>query len=206
MKFWKLASIVTTLALSTNLNAELISVDWHSAGDNLITRDTVSGLDWLDLTETAGLSYNYVQSQLGAGGAYEGMRYAYYAEVIGLITQFGLPIGSFEVFSPERDLTNITNAVDYIGDTYAPSPGYYGFSAVYNGVNRIWAYDSEYWSTTRISTEQYVFGMEPDWGYWQTGHFIVNSENQSPIPVPPAVWLFSSGLIGLFRFAKSKRA
>lgn len=38
--------------------------------------DTVSGLDWLDVTITAGMSVNSVKSQLVAGGLYEGWRYA----------------------------------------------------------------------------------------------------------------------------------
>ena len=37
---------------SFNVSAALVNVDWQTSGDNLVTRDTVSGLDWLDLTVT----------------------------------------------------------------------------------------------------------------------------------------------------------
>ncbi len=42
----------------------------------LYTTDTVSGLDWLDLTETKNQSVLTVTSQLLSGGIYEGWRYA----------------------------------------------------------------------------------------------------------------------------------
>ena len=44
--------------LAFNANATIISTDWRITGDNLITQDTDSGLEWLDLTVTDGLSYS----------------------------------------------------------------------------------------------------------------------------------------------------
>ncbi|MCW8854171.1 MAG: hypothetical protein OQK72_05690, partial [Gammaproteobacteria bacterium] len=72
MKFWKLASAATALTMSTSVNAAIISVDWQSAGDNLITQDTDSGLEWLDLTVTNGVSLSEIYAQLDVGGTYEG--------------------------------------------------------------------------------------------------------------------------------------
>lgn len=60
--------------------ATLQSADWKTAGDGLLTTDG-SGLEWLDVTETLGLTYNYVSTQFGAGGAFEGFRYAVAAEI-----------------------------------------------------------------------------------------------------------------------------
>ncbi|WP_101756942.1 VPLPA-CTERM sorting domain-containing protein [Oceanicoccus sp. KOV_DT_Chl] len=54
-----------------------------------ITRDTASGLDWLDLTATAGLSYTDVLLQMDVGGDYEGWRYASAAEFDQLVVSFG---------------------------------------------------------------------------------------------------------------------
>ena len=49
----KVAMIIAAgLLFSTVSQAAIVSADWKTAGDNLITRDTTSGLDWLDLTET----------------------------------------------------------------------------------------------------------------------------------------------------------
>ena len=40
------------------------------------TRDTETGLDWLDVTETINKSYNEVEAQLKVGGKYQGYRFA----------------------------------------------------------------------------------------------------------------------------------
>jgi hypothetical protein len=40
------------------------------------TTDSLSGFDWLDLTISAGQTYDYVSTQFGSGGEYEGWRYA----------------------------------------------------------------------------------------------------------------------------------
>jgi len=45
-----------------NVNAELIGMDLQDAGDGLITRDTESGLDWLDVSLTANQTYDEVQT------------------------------------------------------------------------------------------------------------------------------------------------
>lgn len=45
------------IALPLTANAALVSLDWQTDGDNLITRDDY-GLEWLDLTVTANRSYN----------------------------------------------------------------------------------------------------------------------------------------------------
>ena len=89
MGFKSIALAVSTLVLSTSVNAAIISADWQSTGDNLITQDTASGLEWLDLTVTAGMSYNEVSAQLGTGGAFDGWVYATVAQVEGLWTAFG---------------------------------------------------------------------------------------------------------------------
>ena len=55
------------------------------------TTDTATGLDWLDLTASIGLSYNNVSSQFGAGGAFAGWRYATGAELTTLLLNFEVP-------------------------------------------------------------------------------------------------------------------
>jgi hypothetical protein len=84
MGFKSIALAATTLVLSTSVNSALMSTDWQVAGDNLITHDTISGLNWLDLSETNNMSPDVVTVQLGTGGFFEGWRYATSAEVINL--------------------------------------------------------------------------------------------------------------------------
>ena len=50
-------------------------------GAGNITRDDATGLDWLDLTASAGLSFNDVAGQFGSGQPFEGFRHATRAEL-----------------------------------------------------------------------------------------------------------------------------
>ncbi|WP_447474303.1 hypothetical protein [Vibrio harveyi] len=40
--------------ISTQASAAFVHTDWKQAGDGLATLDTVTGIEWLKLTETAG--------------------------------------------------------------------------------------------------------------------------------------------------------
>jgi hypothetical protein len=97
-----------------------------SFGADTITRDTATGLDWLDLTETRGLSYYHVAGQMGAGQTYEGFRYATMAEFDQLVTNFGYvarnpscPVGQFcDRQFAESDL--VQQMILTLGDTLGP--------------------------------------------------------------------------------------
>jgi hypothetical protein len=60
-------------------------------GPGTITRDTVSGLDWLDLPVTQNRSVDDITAELGAGGEFEGFRYGTTAEITALWTEAGIP-------------------------------------------------------------------------------------------------------------------
>jgi len=86
--------VLLTTALTTAATAGLAgfsSADWQSAGDNLLTVDA-NGNTWLDWTHTTDRSYNDVSSQLGAGGEFEGFRYATEAEMTQLYANAGAPV------------------------------------------------------------------------------------------------------------------
>lgn len=68
--------------------AVLKEVDLATPGDGLVTRDTDTGLDWLDLTQTTNLSYDDVVG--GAGGwVADGWGYAGTAQVCDLFSKLG---------------------------------------------------------------------------------------------------------------------
>lgn len=52
-----------------------------------ITRDTASGLDWLDVSESVGFTFDEIEAGVGGFGQ-AGWRHANTAEVCGLFTQF----------------------------------------------------------------------------------------------------------------------
>lgn len=49
-------------------SATLLSVDLSSTGDGLVTYDDASGLEWLDVSQTDGMSYSAALSAFSSGG------------------------------------------------------------------------------------------------------------------------------------------
>lgn len=87
-----LAPLLVTLlcaGLAGGARAKLVEASFWVPGDGLITRDTTSGLEWVDPTVTAGLSYAEVSAN-ALGLVAGGWRYATTAEVCGLMLEMGL--------------------------------------------------------------------------------------------------------------------
>ena len=80
------------------------------------TTDTHTGLDWLDLTETRGLSFDDVNSQMGIGQKYDGWRFASRADV----TQFWADAGGQGPFTGTASgANNWVGELQYLwGKTY----------------------------------------------------------------------------------------
>jgi hypothetical protein len=130
MKNIGLLIAVATL-FSSVANAELISTDWKVAGDGYSTLDTVSGLEWLDLSLTKGMSYSAVETQIDAGGSFEGWRLPTEAEVIALINNSVL----------DKDLIDYgdyssNSSANYSGD-FASKFGNFVGSHVEEGVSTV---------------------------------------------------------------------
>jgi hypothetical protein len=80
--------VVCGLCFPNSSSASLIDYDTY-------TEDTETGLDWLDLTQSVDTfpktdvgSYDYISSQFGLGGDFEGWRYATILEVIELTDKY----------------------------------------------------------------------------------------------------------------------
>ena len=129
MKIIKLILGASILLLSVQVNASLIEQDLYSINDGLVTFDTNTGLEWLDVNETLGHSYNSVYA---AGG----------------LNETGGLTHSYNVLAGESLLA---------GDS------------TFNGPTAL---------TIKVS----------------------------PIPVPAAVWLFGTALIGLPGFGNRRKA
>jgi len=216
MKFWNLASTVVVLTLSGSVNAAIISTDWQTADDDLITQDTASGLEWLDLTVTAGMSFNDVSAQFGSGGNYDGWRYATRAEVAGLWDSFGGDGVYTGWSSGNNGLFDVVSS--YVGDLYCESAGCTTGSGVsswltgdtnpqYSGL--VYRAQSGDFLSNPLNSTQDNFDIESGLYRMDIGTVSVGSalvREVSPVPVPAAVWLFGSGLISLVGFARHKKA
>jgi hypothetical protein len=196
--------------VSFNVSAGTVSVDWKTAGDNLITHDDVSGLQWLDLTETYGLTYDYVSGQLGAGGEFEGFRYATDAEVQNLWSNFGIDLSAGAPTSTSSLDSNVETAAGFLGNTWNMYAwwdypfGASGITASVSGAGHtaMGAYQTD-WGTTVYETVGAIIVGDALPNIQPYGSYLVLA---SPVPIPAAVWLFASGLLGLVSVARRKKS
>ena len=211
MRIMQVAISSAVLSISNPGTAAIVNADLRSAGDNLVTRDTVSGLDWLDLTETNNMSRVDVLAKLGDGGEFDGWRYAARYEVADLWLNFGIDFSGSD-YGYYSGVVNpgIVQATSFLGNipddpavhTYSligitglrqSSTSHYILGAFYNAVDGYNVYHD--------IRDGYSL---PDTGAaaWY-GHYLV--KDASVVPVPAAVWMFGSGLLGLIGMARRKR-
>ena len=206
MKLWKLASVVATLILSSNANAAMVSMDLNTLGDGLITHDTVTGLNWLDLSVTSGMSYNDAHTNN------PGWRYASNLEVEGLFESMfdaysdNYPDNSSRIIgTTSTQYAQLTNFINLFGSTAQNIGGYIASVALY--VDEDGMYRAVGGTLDDASSQ--VFGIEHSidflqyaiYGHPEFGTLMVST---SPVPVPPTVWLFGSGLLSLIGVARRK--
>jgi len=67
-------------------HAEFVHQDYASSGDNLVTYQTETNLQWLSLTVTSGMTIEEVLAQTVAGGRFDGWRLATDREVESLLS------------------------------------------------------------------------------------------------------------------------
>ncbi|MCW9057201.1 MAG: VPLPA-CTERM sorting domain-containing protein [Gammaproteobacteria bacterium] len=207
MKFWKITSIA--LVLSTSANAALI--------DNVTyTTDTATGLDWLDLNLTNTTSYNNALASLPD----QGWRYATSADVMGLFSVAfdGYYDTNTYGYSSSTEGAYADQAVDSaafqalfglteVGSFSSTSglvnyTGSYGFFMDEGNVLRLMGTYQD--NTGYIDVyRNYQAGYRAEHAYGWIGTYMVR--DTTVVPVPAAVWLFGSGLIGLAGFARRKK-
>ena len=65
---------LTSVLMMSAANAGLVHGDWKTSGDNRVTIDLDTGVEWLKLNNTKNMSVNQVLAQLGDGGSFDGWR------------------------------------------------------------------------------------------------------------------------------------
>ena len=203
MKFWKLAAITSILFFSTSINAALIDNGGY-------TTDDVNNLDWLDLSYTSETSYSnaesYVNDVLGGGWQYATvpqMEQMWFQAFGSIVMRPDTPL-STTAYSVEVDnFISLFGNTQTVAATYTQSIGLYEA----NGHLRITGVKSPNEATLNDSL------WSPDFYYEYdslrnsvdegTGTYLVRT---TVVPVPAAVWLFGSGLIGLIGVARRKKA
>lgn len=147
--------MVAALALALmprSAPGELIALDLLAAGDKLLTRDTVSHLEWLDPPATMGLPavyspHTYDEIESGAGGWRGlGFRHASRTEVVGLVLQFAFPEQSVldgygygdELFWPAQNFLSMLGCTEACGTTEERVVGYLDDGSSGDGGVRGW--------------------------------------------------------------------
>lgn len=216
-----ICSGILSMALSLSANAALVSVDWQSTGDGLLVKDTTTQLEWLKLTETMGMSYADVSSQLGVGGSFEGLRYATNAEVINLFTDyFGIPLGSLTYGEvPGYIDPGVRVASETLGDgvsggtdaSSGPNANYilvgYTGELMMDGSRFVLGAHTR-WSDTDYFTAQDPVPLSAAYDARSAGFDLARGSylvRTSVIPLPTAVVLFGSGLLGLTAVARRRK-
>ena len=176
----------------SQVHASLTEVDSPIYGPASLTRDTATGLEWLDLTQTVNLSFNQVSAELGKGGDFEGFRYATLDEIRNLwlsatITDLS---GSF---SPVN-VAGVSLLVSLMGETNSLNGTLPGEGLGHIGLtprdafvaNRSFLELSLAQTTARASLDEYTTQVDfvlPN----RIGHYLV-------VPTPTAFILGSIGL------------
>jgi len=98
------------------ISAALLSSSDPRFGENSLTLDTSTGLAWLDLPMSVGLSYNQVLAATQPDGPFAGFRFATREEITDLFRSAGLP---GEGFFPESgtNTANILQLISLVGAT-----------------------------------------------------------------------------------------
>lgn len=197
------------------------------APDHTYLTDTATGLDWLDVTTTAGMSFNQVSSQLGTGGQFAGWRYASGDEFNTLVSNYsgiGIPAGYHGQTNMEPDL--IDGLVTLLGstlDTYwlatygVTWDRYSGFAEgqgidfTYGILADIFPNRTDYHHLAIIydsdvmpNANDFSYGKDysatfPNHSNLQFGSFLVRDHIAAPVPEPEtyAMMFAGLGLLGL---------
>ena len=190
----------------------------------MVTRDTVSGLEWLDLSQTSGRSFGEVVTQFASGGHYGGYRHATSGEAQGVFLQLGLPVVPYTSYlSPGGLVAALANFDRLLGLNVAGLGSAYGFSAqVGDAIAGYAGYHAAYYGFPSslntdlppgeiagafgdrlVSTREVTVGYATSFKSATTGHFLVRQV--AAIPEPQTVALMLAGLLLTSLVARRRR-
>jgi len=186
------------LAASASLaGASQVSVDWLGAGDGLLTLDTASGLEWLDLSQTYNQTVAGVLPQIGAGQVFEGFRLATASEVHTLMSNAGIPVSTTTgtIAATAAELAAADALTDLLSETVGQEFGasFRGSRGhlLDNGADLVPGYYTV--GGTSLFNDYFTgFASWPGAGVW-----LVRAANGGTVPEPGTLGLLAAALAGL---------
>ena len=167
-----------------------------------ITRDTATNLEWLDWSLTLLRSYNDVFNET-QGGNLDGWRYATASEFVGLATAAGIP-ATFLDNTPGGTHPGFAALNLFLGSgSFAGESVAYSATSNVAGKHALGGLDEQQ-SLFEVpdANEHYFSAVWPDTAInTRVGHALVRA---TVVPLPPALILFGSGLLGLIGMARRK--
>ena len=177
------------------------------------TRDTASGLEWLDLSQTTGYSFDELLGQFGTDGKFAGFRYASAIEAQGVLAQLGLPIAPYAVYRSGvlsaalarfdalfgLNVGGAGPAYGFAAEVGDALPGYPGYHAAYFGFPTTLNTDlplSEIeggFGDLLVSTREVTVGYASGYKDRNLGYFVVRQV--SAVPEPQTLALMLGGLL-----------
>ena len=199
--FRALAMLALSLFASAG-QAAVVVVSDSVFGPGSVLRDSGTSLDYLRLDKTMGYGYAGVAAELGAGGDFAGWTFASSAQMLTLGGSLGLTHGS-------TSLAQLSLAAQ-VRDWFCPL-----FTCVNTSTTHVYARglvsdlhtDSIQHLAFSIGNRFNVSPPEVDFRISGYGPVSATSEEVflvRAVPLPPAVWLFGAGLLGLVGVARKK--
>lgn len=203
--------------------AMLIKYDWLNEGDGLLVHDSDTNLRWLKLTQTLGMSYDYVTAQLSEGGLFDGFRVGTSSEVVTLFDNFGIDLSPNGPLGGDGFENNISAAGEAIGfhsenieftNSDIPFSSYQNYYVLGLTSDNHWespgakdmvgvARRIEIYREPTLEPNIFNFFDPPQGpgGYLPTqqefGRAGIYLVSPSPVPEPSTIFLFIFGLIGI---------
>jgi len=204
MQFWNLASVTTVLVLSTSVNAAtIIGSLSHESGDVFVS-DSLNNVEWMHFSEAG---FDASRSSLEAkfsdkNSELFGFRIANANEAVKFaMAAFGVTPSTNNT---AQSFSNLNGGwfTSVMGDAYTAND------------NNIWVHEADtpgllnfsYIAQNRYATDyvhNYTWRFSP---YYSADMTYLAVRDITAVPVPTAVWLFGSGLIGLIGFARRKKS
>lgn len=201
MKFKLLGALL--LLVSVQAGATLIERDLDSSGDGLITYDSDTGLEWLDLTSTTNQSFDQISARLiDLNDDLYGFRYANSVD-LNILFFISAGMSASAQFPGE---TAVNDLISLIGTTLVSSNelkqtrGYYDTGTVVDGKIG-WAFLSINNIYSSAGVTDYAAFANNQSNY--NGSWLVRAAS---VPEPSTLAIFALGIIGLVSRKFKKQA